>query len=225
MCKKKCKDYDEKVVCPYIESDAFRRLNLDVRRLRRSSSILSDKTKDRNVVNLYTGLINGTEVLLIQFEKNDKMGTIGVSEGEKLTLAFEYAAQKKLPVIAVVASAGIRIQEGTPALMQMIKMASAVKQHSDKGLLFISIVTNPTLGGASASFVSLADIIIAENGAIYGFSGKRIVEITTHEQLPADFQSAEYVKQHGMVDIVANKDEIKTLLTKLLRSHINRYSI
>lgn len=147
------------------------------------------------------------------------MGTIGVSEGEKITLAFEYAAKKKLPIVAVVASGGIRVQESTLALMQMVKMAAAVKQHSNKGLLFISIVTNPTLGGASASFVSLADIIIAEKGATYGFSGKRIIEDTTHEKLSDDFQTAEYAKRHGMIDIVADRDEIKSLIRKLLRLH------
>ena len=98
-------------------------------------------------------------------------------------------------------------------------MATAVKQHSNKGLLFISIVTNPTLGGASASFVSLADIIIAEKGATYGFSGKRIIEDTTHEKLSDDFQTAEYAKRHGMIDIVADRDEIKSLIGKLLRLH------
>ena len=127
--------------------------------------------------------------------------------------------QRKIPVIAVVASGGIRVNEGTLALMQMAKMTAAVKQHSAKGLLYISVVTNPTLGGASASFVSLADIIIAEKHAVYGFSGRRIIEDTTHEQLPDDFQTAEYAKRHGMVDIVADKSEIKQIISKLLRLH------
>ena len=158
-------------------------------------------------------------IILIQFDKSDKMGTIGVAESEQITLAFEYATQKKMPVIAVIASGGIRVNEGTLALMQMAKMAAAVKQHSAKGLLYISVVTTPTLGGASASFVSLADIIIAEKDAIYGFSGRRIIEDTTHEQLPEDFQTAEYAKHHGMVDIVADKSEIKQIISKLLQLH------
>ena len=163
--------------------------------------------------------INNIKIIGIKLSKNYKMGTIGIIEGEIITLAFEYATKKRLPVITIVASGGIRVHEGTMALMQMAKMVSAVKRHSDKGLLFISIVTNPTLGGASASFVSLADIIIAEKGATYGFSGRRIIEDTTHEQLPDDFQTAEYARRHGMVDIVADKSEIKPLITRLLKIH------
>ena len=198
--------------CEYINSIIFCELNL-----------LKNKTSEKN--KLTTGvivgncMIDGKKILLIQFDKSYKMGTIGVPEGEIITLAFEYAIKKKLPVIAIAASGGIRVNEGTLALMQMTKMASAVKQHSDKGLLFISIVTNPTLGGTSASFISLADIIIAEKGAVYGFSGKRIIIDTTYEQLPDDFQTAEYAKQHGMVDIVAEKSEIKNIVSKLLKIH------
>lgn len=173
-----------------------------------------------NGVTVGTGLVGHVKVLFIQLSISYKMGTIGTVEGEKITLAFEYAAKKRLPVITITASGGIRIQEGTTALMQMAKIAAAVKQHSNKKLLYISIVTNPTLGGASASFVSLADIIIAEKGAIYGFSGKRIIEGTTHEHLPGDFQTAEYAKRHGMVDIVAEKEEMKSLIVKLLEIHL-----
>lgn len=165
------------------------------------------------------GSIEGVKLLIISLDMKFKLGTIGVTEGEKITLAFEYAIKKKLPIVAVVASGGIRVQEGTPALMQMVKISAAVKHHSNKGLLFISIITNQTLGGASAGFVSLADIIIAEKDAIYGFSGKRIINETTHEQLPDDFQTAEYAKRHGMVDIIADKAEIKLLIRKLLRVH------
>ncbi|WP_288538718.1 carboxyl transferase domain-containing protein, partial [uncultured Holdemanella sp.] len=100
-----------------------------------------------------TCLIDKVKVLLIQFDKSKKMGAIGIAEGERITLAFEYAIRKKLPVIAVVMSGGILINEGTLALMQMIKMANAVKRHSDKGLLYIAVVMKPTLGGTSASFV------------------------------------------------------------------------
>jgi acetyl-CoA carboxylase carboxyl transferase subunit beta len=178
-----------------------------------------NKFESNNTVIVGIASINQVNILCIQLDKTYKMGTIGVAEGEKITLAFEYATKKNLPIVAVVASGGIRINEGTLALMQMAKMVSAVKRHSDKGLLYISIVTNPTLGGASASFVSLADIIIAEKGATYGFSGRRIIEDTTHEQLPDDFQTAEYARRHGMVDIVANKSEIKQLIAKLLKIH------
>lgn len=163
--------------------------------------------------------IQGNRVVVILFDKLFVMGTIGIYEGELITLAFEYATKRKLPVIAVVASGGIRVSEGTLALMQMVKMVSAVRQHSENGLLFVSIVTNPTLGGTSASFVSLADIIIAEEDAVFGFAGKRIIEETTHEELPFDFQSSYFAKKHGMVDIVEDKDRINKLISQLLMYH------
>lgn len=200
------------MICEYIDSDVFCELNIgDGQKI--------EKKQPQNALIISKCLISGSKILLIQLDKSYRAGTIGVVEGEKISMAFEYATQKKMPVIAVVASGGIRVNEGTVALMQMAKMAAAVKQHSAKGLLYISVVTTPTLGGASASFVSLADIIIAEKDAIYGFSGRRIIEDTTHEQLPEDFQTAEYAKRHGMVDIVANKSEIKQIISKLLRLH------
>ena len=150
------------------------------------------------------------------------MGTIGLVEGEKITLSFEYATKYKLPIICFVASAGIRIQEGTLALMQMAKMGAAVKLHNNRKLLFISIVQNPSLGGASASCVSLADVIIAEKNSIYGFAGKRIVEKTTFECLPSNFQSSEYSKAHGLVDIVVDDSETKNTILTLLKLHSKR---
>ena len=206
------------MICEYIEGDTFCELNIGIgHQLSKIHGL--NKGPLRNAVKVNTCSINKVKILLIQFDNSNKMGTIGVAESEKITSAFEYATQKKIPVIAVVASGGIRVNEGTLALMQMAKMTAAVKQHSAKGLLYISVVTNPTLGGASASFVSLADIIIAEKYAVYGFSGRRIIEDTTHEQLPDDFQTAEYAKRHGMVDIVADKSEIKQIISKLLRLH------
>ena len=206
------------MICEYIEGDTFCELNIGIgHQLSKIHGL--NKGPLRNAVKVNTCSINKVKILLIQFDKSNKMGTIGVAESEKITSAFEYATQKKIPVSAVVASGGIRVNEGTLALMQMAKMTAAVKQHSAKGLLYISVVTNPTLGGASASFVSLADIIIAEKYAVYGFSGRRIIEDTTHEQLPDDFQTAEYAKRHGMVDIVADKSEIKQIISKLLRLH------
>lgn len=206
------------MICEYIDGDTFYELNIGVEQQLSKVNGLN-KGQLRDVVKINTCFINKVKTLLIQFDKSDKMGAIGVAEGEKITSAFEYAIQKKLPIITVIASGGIRVNEGTLALMQMIKMAAAVKQHNDKRLLYIAVVTNPTLGGASASFISLADIIIAEKNAIYGFSGRRIIEDTTHEQLPNDFQTAEYAKRHGMVDIVADKAEIKQIISKLMRVH------
>lgn len=211
----------QKMIDEFVDRNTFQELNIvkAITKNKLSSVLGHEKCEPDNAVIVGITSIGHEKILCIQLDKTYKMGTVGVAEGEKITLAFEYAIKKNLPIIAVIASGGIRVQENTTALMQMAKMASAVKRHSDKGLLFISIVTNPTLGGASASFVSLADIIIAEKGATYGFSGRRIIEDTTHEQLPDDFQTAEYARRHGMVDIVADKSEIKPLITKLLKIH------
>ena len=205
------------MICEYIDGDTFCELNISFGRLSNINSL--NKEISRNAVKVYTCMIDKVKVLLIKFDKSDKMGAVGVAEGKKITYAFEYATKKKLPVIAIVASGGIRVNEGTLALMQMVKMVTAVKGHNDKGLLYVAVITHPTLGGASASFVSLADIIIAEKDVVYGFSGRKIIEDTTHEQLPDDFQKAEYAKRHGMVDIVADKSEIKQIISKLLRLH------
>ena len=172
-----------------------------------------------NAVKVGLACIGRQKTVCVQLDKTYKMGTIGVFEGEKITLAFEYATKKRLPILAVISSGGVRVQEGTLALMQMVKLSAAVKQHGEKRLLYIAVVTDPTLGGASASFVSLADVIVAEDGATYGFSGKRIIESTTHESLPDGFQTAEYAKQHGMIDIVVNRGELKCLIGKLFRLH------
>lgn len=208
------------MIIELIKDNTFQELNI-IKMLRPIASIIKSHNKYESASTLTVGIasIDHIKILLIQLDKSHKMGTIGVAEGEKITLAFEYATKKRLPVITVIASGGIRVQEGTVALVQMAKMATAVKKHGDKGLLYISVIKNPTLGGASASFVSLADIIIAEKGAIYGFSGRRIIEDTTHEQLPDDFQTAEYARQHGMVDVVVDKGGIKPLITKLLQIH------
>lgn len=203
----------------YVFGDIFCELRMGTKRKLVVSNFNETEQKS-NAVKVYIVLINMRRTMLICFDRFNKMGSIGVAEGEKITLAFEYAAQKKLAVVAVVASGGMRINEGTVALVQMAKMVDAVKKHSDKGLLYIAVVTNPTLGGASASFVSLADIIIAEKGAIYGFAGKRIIEHSTREQLPEDFQTSEYAMQHGMVDVVVDKKEIKSIIARLLFMHM-----
>jgi acetyl-CoA carboxylase carboxyl transferase subunit beta len=172
-----------------------------------------------NAVKVGLACIRRRKTVCIQLDKSYKMGTIGVFEGEKIALAFDYATRGKLPVVSVIASGGIRVNEGTLALMQMAKITAAIQQHGEKGLLYVSVVTNPTLGGTSVSLVSFADIIIAEKDAIYGFSGRRIIEDTTNELLPKDFQTAEYAKFHGMVDIVADKSEIKQIISRLLQLH------
>lgn len=163
--------------------------------------------------------VQGIKYVSLEFDGNIRNSTIGCEESKVICDAFKLARKRNLPVVAFIVSAGIRVTEGTMALMQMVKLALAVKQHSKRGLLYIAIVGNPTLGGASASFVSLADIIIAKEDCTYGFSGKRIVLSTTHEELPLDFQSSGFAKKFGMVDIVSSNDEIDSIVLKLLQLH------
>lgn len=175
-----------------------------------------------NGISYYIVQVNDIKYVALDFDCDVKKNTIGCKEGELICHAFHYATRKKLPVISFVSSGGIRVTEGTLALMQMIKMVIAVKRHSDEGLLYISVIKHLTLGGASASFVALADIIIGVRGAIYGFTGKRIIEETTHEKLTDEFQTVDYAKAHGMLDIVVEKEEVEEIVYKLLRLHKNR---
>lgn len=163
--------------------------------------------------------INKIECVVVIFEPLFMMGSMGVIVGEKITKAFELALRKKLPIISIIASGGARMQEGVFSLMQMVKTSAAIKKHSQKGLLSISVILNPTLGGVSASFASLADIIIAEENAVYGFTGRQIIEETMMKKLPDEFQTAEFAKRYGQVDMITNQKNLRELLTKLLNLH------
>lgn len=147
------------------------------------------------------------------------MASMGSVVGEKITRAFERAAEKNLPVILFTASGGARMQEGIVSLMQMAKTSAAVKRHSDKGLLYITVMTDPTTGGVTASFASLGDIIIAEPKALIGFAGRRVIEGTIKQRLPDDFQSAEFLLDHGFVDMIVQRKNMRQTLSKLLRHH------
>lgn len=158
-------------------------------------------------------------VILI-FEPLFMMGSMGSVVGEKITRAFELATKKKLPVITIASSGGARMQEGVYSLMQMLKTSAAVYNHSQKGLLYISVLSNPTLGGVTASFAMLGDIIIAEENAQIGFTGKRIIEETTGKRLPDTFQSAKFIKEHGFADMVVPEQELRATLAKILQLHV-----
>ena len=169
-----------------------------------------------------TGSLSNIKCMFVVLEPKFMMGSMGLAMGEKITRAFQFASRKKLPVISFSASGGARMQEGTISLMQMVKTAGAVYQHNDRKLLYISVISDPTLGGVTASFASLADIIIGEKGARFGFTGRRIIEETTHEILPDDFQTVEYAKCRGMVDIVVDRSELRSILSKILLLHRRR---
>jgi acetyl-CoA carboxylase carboxyl transferase subunit beta len=136
--------------------------------------------------------------------------------GEKVTRAIERAANKKIPLIVVAASGGARMQEGMFSLMQMAKTSAAVNKLSQNKIPYISILTHPTTGGVTASFATLADVIIAEPGALIGFTGPRVIEQTIKQKLPEGFQTAEFLLEHGMVDIVVERKKIKDEISKLL---------
>jgi acetyl-CoA carboxylase carboxyl transferase subunit beta len=147
------------------------------------------------------------------------MGSMGTVVGEKITSLFEYAAKHRLPVVGYTVSGGARMQEGLLSLMQMAKTSGAVKRHSDVGLLYVAVLTDPTTGGVTASFAMEADIILAEPQATVGFAGQRVIEQTTKKALPKEFQKAEFVLEHGFIDSVVSRSNQKKLLTEILSMH------
>ncbi|TDT51245.1 acetyl-CoA carboxylase, carboxyltransferase subunit beta [Fonticella tunisiensis] len=165
------------------------------------------------------GKINGQETCFGVMDWRFMMGSMGSVVGEKLARMVERAADLKLPVIIFSVSGGARMQEGMFSLSQMSKVSAALKRHMRRGLLYISVLTDPTTGGVTASFASLGDIIIAEPGATIGFAGKRVIEQTIKQKLPDSFQSAEFLLDHGFVDMIVKRKDMKDVLEKLLAIH------
>lgn len=178
-----------------------------------------NKTKLDEAIVCGVGFVNKKKTAIAIMDANFLMGSMGVTVGEKLTRLIEYATAKKLPLLIFTASGGARMQEGIYSLMQMAKTSAALKKHDEAGLLFITILTNPTYGGVSASFAMLGDIIIAEPGASIGFAGKRVIEETIREQLPEGFQSAEYLMETGFIDRIIRREELRKELSKILFLH------
>ena len=166
-----------------------------------------------------TGTIGGSRCVVGVLDSRFLMGSMSTAVGEKVTLAIEFAAKNKLPLILFAASGGARMQEGILSLMQMAKTSAALARFSDKGLLYISVLTDPTTGGVTASFASLGDIILAEPGALIGFAGPRVIQQTIGETLPEGFQRAEYQESHGFVDAVVPREKMRDTLSQLLRLH------
>lgn len=180
---------------------------------------LQEKTGLRDAVVTGECKIKTKPCVIGVMDSNFMMASMGSVVGEKIARAFERAAEKNLPVILFTASGGARMQEGVVALMQMAKTSAAVKRHSDKGLLYITVLTDPTTGGVTASFASLGDIIIAEPKVLIGFAGRRVIEGTIKQRLPEDFQSAEFLLSHGFVDMIVPRQNLRRTLSKLLRHH------
>lgn len=163
--------------------------------------------------------IGGSKCCVFVMESYFMMGSMGSAVGEKITLLFEYALKHRLPVIGFTVSGGARMQEGLLSLMQMAKTSAAVKRHSDAGLLYIAVLTDPTTGGVTASFAMEADIILAEPGATIGFAGKRVIEQTTRKSLPKEFQTSEFVLEHGFIDKIVARQNQKKMISLLLKMH------
>lgn len=180
---------------------------------------VQEKTGIMEGVTVGQGEIFGEKVCLGVCDSRFLMGSMGHAVGEKIASAVERATSQKLPVILFCCSGGARMQEGIISLMQMAKTSAALKRHADAGLLYVTVLTDPTTGGVTASFAMLGDIILAEPGALIGFAGPRVIEQTIGEKLPKGFQSAEFQLEHGFVDCVVERKELKDTLYQIIKSH------
>ncbi|MBS7218569.1 MAG: acetyl-CoA carboxylase carboxyltransferase subunit beta [Oscillospiraceae bacterium] len=165
------------------------------------------------------GKLDGISAVFAVLDSRFFMGSMGVAVGEKITRAAEYAQKHHLPLIIFSASGGARMQEGILSLMQMAKTSAAIRRFSDAGGLYISVFTHPTTGGVTASFASLGDITLAEPGALIGFAGPRVIRQTIGQELPDGFQRAEYLEEHGFVDQIVPRGQMRDALAQLLALH------
>lgn len=165
------------------------------------------------------GKIDGEDVVICIMDSGFLMGSMGAVVGEKITYSIEKAIELKLPLIIFSVSGGARMQEGIISLMQMAKTTSAISKLDEAGLLYISVLTDPTYGGVTASFASLGDIILAEPGAMIGFAGPRVIQQTIGESLPEGFQTAEFLLEHGFIDKIVERKDMKSTLANILKLH------
>ena len=180
---------------------------------------LQDKTKLDEAVITGKARIGENEVALMVMDGRFLMASMGEVVGEKIARGVERATKEKLPVIIFTCSGGARMQEGMTSLMQMAKTSAALKRHSDAGLLYITVLTDPTTGGVTASFAMLGDIILAEPKALMGFAGPRVIEQTIHKKLPKGFQRSEFLLKHGFIDKIVERKDMKTVLEQILTMH------
>jgi len=179
----------------------------------------SEKTGQRDAVQTGVGLMDGEPLALGVMDFRFMGGSMGSVVGEKLTRLIEHATQEQYPVVIVCASGGARMQEGMLSLMQMAKISAALQRHREANLLYIPLLTHPTTGGVTASFAMLGDLILAEPKATIGFAGRRVIEQTLREKLPEGFQTSEYLLDHGFVDAIVPRPQLKKTLTQLIRLH------
>ena len=180
---------------------------------------LQEKTQINEAVKTGFGEINGEKVVIAIMDGNFMMGSMGSVVGEKITCAIEDAIDNKLPIIIFCVSGGARMQEGIISLMQMAKTSEALAKLNEAGLLYISVLTDPTTGGVTASFASLGDIILAEPNALIGFAGPRVIEQTVKQKLPDGFQRSEFLLEHGFIDKIVERKDMKQTLYDILKLH------
>ncbi|MBE6451286.1 MAG: acetyl-CoA carboxylase carboxyltransferase subunit beta [Alphaproteobacteria bacterium] len=173
-------------------------------------------TGSQDALKIAKGKIGDVDSVVAVMDFSFMGGSMGTAVGEGIVTAAEYAIKHKMPLVTVASSGGARMQEGILSLMQMARTVAAVNKLKEKGLPYISIMADPTTGGVSASFAMLGDVNIAEKGCLIGFAGQRVIEQTIREKLPEGFQRAEYLKEHGMVDIVVDRQHMKQELVKVL---------
>ena len=180
---------------------------------------MRDKTLLNEAVLTGEGKINGIDTIIAVMDSNFMMGSMGSVVGEKITRAIEKATETKKPIIIFTASGGARMQEGIFSLMQMAKTSAAIARHNASGNLYITVLTDPTTGGVTASFAMLGDIILSEPNALIGFAGKRVIEQTLKQQLPEGFQRAEFLLEKGFIDKIVDRKVMKDTLTEILKIH------
>ncbi len=180
---------------------------------------LRDKTGLKDAIITGEALIRGIPVVIGVMDTRYMMASMGSVVGEKITRAIETATKKKKPIILFTASGGARMQEGIVSLMQMAKTSGAVAKHAEAGQLYITVLTDPTTGGVTASFASLGDIIIAEPKALVGFAGRRVIEGTIKQRLPDDFQLAEFLQEKGFVDMIVERKKMRSVLSHVMKLH------
>ena len=210
-----------------VDPGTFRRLKcsvpfvnpLDYPEYDEKISQLKDKTGLDEGVLSGVGEIEGEKAVIAVMGSEFLMGSMGIAVGEMITNSFEVADKLKLPLMIFTASGGARMQEGILSLMQMAKTSAAAKKFSEHGGLYISCLTHPTTGGVSASFATLADITLAEPGALIGFAGPRVIEQTIGQKLPEGFQRAEYLETHGFIDQIVDRKDMREVLAHILRLH------
>lgn len=183
---------------------------------------IQQKTGLQEAVVTGTALINQQELALGVMDTHFIMGSLGQGVGEKITRLFEHATEKQLPVVLFTASGGARMQEGILSLMQMAKISGAINNHARAGLFYLVVLTDPTMGGVTASFAMDGDVILAEPHAMVGFAGRRVIEQTMHETLPADFQRAEMLRADGHIDDVVARQQLPEVISRLISLHQSR---